>query len=876
VPEKFNSLELVVLDVYFSASFTTFRLFLCYRPPCYSEYCPEAITYTTQLCECIQFLFPINSTVLLGGDFNFPAVKWDNNLNILTNTNTASGIFLDFFYNNALTQLVTQPTRVGSTSRNGSILDLVFCNDTNFVHNVNVTAPFSTSDHCSVEFDIIHDVKIAQADVSSYDFSQADWVSIASYLDNVDFFNLFDSCVDVNSVVNNFYLVIFEAFNRFVPLRNCYKFNCQSHYPHKIRRLFSKKCTAWKQYRTFHTQELLAKYKSIASQCRSAIYSHHVDVENKVINSENTNKFYRYANRKFTNKSLIGPLKSNDGSLLIDPTRKAELLQTIFATMFTTDNGLIPLVSTPPITNTSLSNVIFSSVLVKRAIRKLKAKSKGGPDGLPPIFIKTCSDQLSTPLAYVYSQCMEFSYLPPDWLRAYITPVFKKGDPSSPLNYRPIALTCTICKIMEVVIKDQLLNYLLRNSLISKHQHGFLSKHSTTTNLLESTHDWIVSFTNCCNVDVVYIDFARAFDSIVFTKLLAKLEHYGITGKLLTFMSAFIHNREQCVVLDNCFSSVTSVLSGVPQGSVLGPVLFLIFINDVSSTCVGQAKLKLFADDVKLYSSFNVDVSNCGDLQQSLDLLSSWANSWQLNINISKCTVLSIHHKSQSKPTIPHPYFINGSQLTNSSSVTDLGILVDSHLTFNHHISNILTKASQRVGVFFRGFSSRHIALMKKAFITYIRPPLEFNSNIWNPTKKYLIDKLESIQRRFTKRVPSISHLSYLDRLRALDLEPLELRRLKFDLIQYYKVLNNLSSIDPSSYFQLHYPPPSSRHPAPFLQKSSNFNKSLQSTFFFRYLDCWNALPANVKQSSSLTSFKRQLKHIDFSNYLKGSATVDY
>jgi Reverse transcriptase (RNA-dependent DNA polymerase) len=362
--------------------------------------------------------------------------------------------------------------------------------------------------------------------------------------------------------------------------------------------------------------------------------------------------------------------------MLIDPTRKAELLQTIFASMFTTDSGHVPVVSTPPVTNTCLSNVTFTSVLVKRAMCKLKAKSKGGPDGLPPIFIKTCSDQLSTPLAYVYSQCMEFSYLPPDWLRAYITPVFKKGDPSCPLNYRPIALTCTICKIMEVIIKDQLLNYLLRHSLISKHQHGFLIKHSTTTNLLESTQDWIVSFTSCSNVDVAYIDFSRAFDSIVFNKLLAKLEHYGITGKLLHFISAFIHDREQCVVLNNCFSSVTSVLSGVPQGSVLGPILFLIFINDVSSTCIGQAKLKLFADDVKLYSSFNVDVFNCDELQQSLDLLSSWAKSWQLNINISKCTVLSIHHKSKS--ISPHPYFINGSQLTNSSSVTDLGIL-DAH-----------------------------------------------------------------------------------------------------------------------------------------------------------------------------------------------------
>jgi len=185
---------------------------------------------------------------------------------------------------------------------------------------------------------------------------------------------------------------------------------------------------------------------------------------------------------------------------------------------------------------------------------------------------------------------------------------------------------------------------------------GFLSKHSTITNLLESTHDWSFAFYSSCNVDVVYIDFSSAFDSIVFSKLLTKLEHYGITGKLLNFIPAFIYKREHCVVFDNCFSSVTSVLSGVPQGSVLA-LFFLLFINDVSFPCIGQAKLKLFADDIKLYPSFQVDVFNCGDLQQSLDLLSSWAKSWHLKINISKCSVLSIHHKSKS--IIPHTYLIN-------------------------------------------------------------------------------------------------------------------------------------------------------------------------------------------------------------------------
>jgi len=138
----------------------------------------------------------------------------------------------------------------------------------------------------------------------------------------------------------------------------------------------------------------------------------------------------------------------------------------------------------------------------------------------------------------------------------------------------------------------------------------------------------------------------------------------------------------------------------------------LLFINDVSFTCIGQAKLKLFADDNKLYSSFKVDVFNCGVLQQSLDLLLSWAKFWQLNINISKCSVLSIHHKSKS--IIPHTYFINGSQLTNTSNVSDLGILVDSHITLNLHISNILTKATQRAGVFPVDFHHATLHLLEK------------------------------------------------------------------------------------------------------------------------------------------------------------------
>jgi hypothetical protein len=231
--------------------------------------------------------------------------------------------------------------------------------------------------------------------------------------------------------------------------------------------------------------------------------------------------------------------------------------------MFTTDNGHIPPLTASINPNDKLCNVYFSTNLVKNAIKKRRANSKGGPDGLPPVFLKTCSSQLSTPLAYIYNQYMEQGYLAPDWLRAYITPVFKKGDATNPLNYRPIALTCTICKIMESVIKDQLLNYLLHKKLITKHQHGFLNKRSTATNLLECTQDWIVALSNHHCVDVIYIDFSRAFDSIVFTKQIAKLKNCDIDGKLLAWLTGFLHNHTQCVVLENCFSSEATVNSGV-------------------------------------------------------------------------------------------------------------------------------------------------------------------------------------------------------------------------------------------------------------------------------------------------------------------------
>jgi hypothetical protein len=236
---------------------------------------------------------------------------------------------------------------------------------------------------------------------------------------------------------------------------------------------------------------------------------------------------------------------------------------------------------------------------------------------------------LCYPLSLFFSFSFENSILPPVWLTSYITPIFKKGNPADVNNYRPIALTATMCKLIESVIKDQMARFLLDNGLISKHQHAFVKHHSTANSLLKCIHDWSIGLHCHWQTDVIYIyiDFTKAFDSIVLSKLLLKLELFGISGLLLKWISGFLANMTQCVVIDYCFSTQCAVSSGVPQGSVLGPLLFIVFINDIDTVCCGKTVIQLFADDAKLYSNINID-NSCLTLQQSLDVLARWAKEY--------------------------------------------------------------------------------------------------------------------------------------------------------------------------------------------------------------------------------------------------------
>ena len=285
---------------------------------------------------------------------------------------------------------------------------------------------------------------------------------------------------------------------------------------------------------------------------------------------------------------------------------------------------------------------------------------------------------------------------------------------------------------MERVINHDMLDFLRSKGILTQAQHGFLRKHSTSSNLLESLRDWSIALNRRQSVDVIYIDFRKAFDSVSHPKLIIKLVSAGISGNLLNWIKAFLTNRTQSVKVADSLSNKIMVTSGVPQGSVLGPTLFVIFINDIADILIDlNVTMKLFADDVKMYSVVDLGISS--DLLLACDRLMKWAETWQMDIAVQKCSVLRVTNKINDLQIAPQAYQLNNVPLPWGNDCRDLGVLIDGRLNFNSHISLIVHNAHVRAQLILRSFRSRNRELLTRAFTTYVRPLLEYCSSVWNP-----------------------------------------------------------------------------------------------------------------------------------------------
>jgi hypothetical protein len=511
-----------------------------------------------------------------------------------------------------------------------------------------------------------------------------------------------------------------------------------------------------------------------------------------------------------------------------------------------------------------LVNCTFDSTIVREYLLKLKPKLACGVDNVPQVLFSKFADSFCVPLSMIFSASFSQSTVPSRWKISRVTPVFKKGNKHLVSNFRPISLLCPADKVMEMIVNDAIVAYLDENNLISPNQHGFCKAKSTVTQLLVTLNEWTGCVDDGVSFDAFYIDIAKAFDSIPHNLLLYKLQCYGIKGLLLDWCISYLSDRRQLVAVDNYESAILPVSSGVPQGSILGPTLFVLFMNDIE-LCLRWSKIKLYADDSKICYYFEKD-QNCDpyNLQTDIDNICCWCDKNGLKIAYQKCSIL---HVGRQNPTFS--YFCSGQPVATVSSVVDLGVTVSSSLKFSDHCVRITRLACQKVNLIFSVFGSHSVDLLLKLYKCYVRSRLEYASEVWSPHFVRDIELLERVQRLFTRRLPGFSVFSYEERLRRLNLASLKDRRIHRDLIMVFKILKGYVRVDSDEFFQLSPNRSTRGNDCKLVVK--NCSLEIRRNFFsYRVIKYWNALPNYVVNSSSVEIFKNRVSRFDFSGIIGG------
>jgi hypothetical protein len=404
------------------------------------------------------------------------------------------------------------------------------------------------------------------------------------------------------------------------------------------------------------------------------------------------------------------------------------------------------------------------------------------------------------------------------------------------------------------MVKEKLWDHLLRNKILKDSQHGFVKGRSCLSNILDFLEEVHEKLDEGKAIDIIYLDFAKAFDKVPHSRLAAKLEACGVGCNVLCWIKSWLSSRRQRVGIKGKFSEWIEVISGVPQGSVLGPLLFLIYINDIDEGIV--SKISKFADDTKLCKEIRND-EDAKILQEDLRKLSQWSEEWQMLFNIDKCSVMHI-----GKQEDIHGYELNGKELRVSEEERDLGVIVHRSLKSARQCSEAAKKANRILGMVKRTIVSRDKEIMMRIYKTVVRPHLEYCVQAWSPHLKKDIEILERVQRRATKMVKGCQRLSYEERLEYCGLTTLEKRRVRGDLIETFKLMTNKVEMPYDRFFATAQYPGTRGHKYKLFKRRVGTGK--QHFFSARVVDVWNELDEKIVSADSVNTFKKRLGAIGY------------
>ena len=822
-----------------------------YRPPSNSSI--ENIALLSYLQS-----FCYGKNVVLMGDFNLPSISWCDDVPIASSS--LSQLFLEMFVSLGLSQWVTFPTFLPS----GNILDLVFTSEDDRISEVIGSEPFPGCGHVGVLFKycISSSFSSSSSDSTRFDWYHCNYSNLSSHLAGIDWDMEFLYC-DIDQCYTKFIQILKNSFTIYVPLS--VKTSPKIPWAKDLSLdLQKRKKAAWRDFkhiRTLHgrrsplTIRSWQYFKELNVQYKSNVIQAVSNYENTLVSSGDSKRLHGYLRQKKVERPTIGPLLV-DGSWIDDCKAMSDCLADCFSSVFVSG---VP--SHPQPHQVSDTQFVFHDFTINDVLfclNNLKLTASCGPDGIPSIVLRRCASVLCYPLFLIFRRSITSMRVPLIWKTANVMPLFKGGIHSNSSNYRPISLTSICSKTLERIIASQLHDYLDVHNLLSPFQFGFRAGLSVSDQLLLA-YDYVSSSLDCgCSVDVLYFDYRKAFDVVNHRILLSKLSSIGISNPLLGWLGDFLCDRSMKVVVHNFSSHNVNVSSGVPQGSVIGPLLFLIYINHVTSGL--RSKFVLFADDLKLYLALPLDKSYALDasfiLQNDVAMLHRRSESWGLSFSVNKCARI---HFSRLRTDPVCDYFIGDSPIPNKDSFRDLGVVVDSSLKFHLHINEVCRKANGIANSILRGTICRSPEFMVQVFITHIRPIIDFASVVWNTGYVGDLQMLESIQRRWTKKIAGFADHPYSVRLSTLNLFSIKGRLLRADLILVWKIMAGLCPSLNALFERVAHGRTRGHSRKIFKPRHST---DVRSRFFsLRVIDLWNSLPEEVVSVQSVQTFKRLLEH---------------